>query len=104
MRALLFLLHDAVSTLNMAGDAILSALWRLTFYDAVITRSLFDVVRKFLVFNHAKLQENEYKSLVNSSALYNNIFVQIWIFVSTSFGKHVLEPFEPLETFVGVSD
>jgi len=55
--------------------------------------------RKFLVFNHAKLPETEYKNTNDSSALCNNIFVQIWIFLSTSLAKQVSELFETLERF-----
>jgi len=39
--------------------------------------------RKFLVFNHAELLEIECKSPVHSNALGNNIFVRMWIFLST---------------------
>jgi len=57
------------------------------------------------MFNHAKLPKIEYKSRVYSSALCNNIFVRIWIFLSTSFEKkQVSEPFEPFERFVRGSE
>jgi len=42
MRALLFLLHAAVTTQKMAGDAVVSALWRLIVYGANMARLLFD--------------------------------------------------------------
>jgi len=38
MRALLILLHSAVTTLKVAGDAIVSALWRLNVYGAIMPR------------------------------------------------------------------
>jgi len=63
----------------MAGDAIVTQLWR--------RRCLMLQDAKFLVFNHAKLPEIEYISPVYSNALCNNIFVRIWIFPSTSFKK-----------------
>jgi len=70
MRALLFLLHAAVTMLKMAGDAIASALWRLNVYGAIMARRYFDAAElKFVVFNHAKLPEVEYKSLLSSSDL-----------------------------------
>jgi len=40
MRALLFLLH--VLTQKMAGDVVVSALWRLIIYGANMARLLFD--------------------------------------------------------------
>jgi len=46
-----------------------------------------------------KFARNWVQNPVYSSALCNNIFVRIWIFLSTSFEKGVLEPFEPLERF-----
>jgi len=42
MRALLSLLHVVVTTLKMAGDAIVSALWRLNVHGAIVARLLFD--------------------------------------------------------------
>jgi len=42
MRALLFLLLAAIKALKIAGDAIISALWRLNIYGAVMARLLFD--------------------------------------------------------------
>jgi len=42
MRALLFLLHAVVTTVKTAGDAIVSALWRLNVYGAIMARLLFD--------------------------------------------------------------
>ena len=42
MRALLFLLHAVVTMLKMAGDAIVSTLWRLNVYGEIIARLLFD--------------------------------------------------------------
>jgi len=100
MGTLLLLLHTAVSTLQMALDAVVSTLLRLIVYGAIMARLLFDateVERKFLVFKHAKLPEVECKSPVYSNALYNNIFGSIWIFLSTSFEKQASELFEPLE-------
>jgi len=44
MGALLFLLHAAVTTLKMAGGAIVSALRRLNVYGAIVARLLFDAV------------------------------------------------------------
>jgi len=41
MRKLIFLLHAAVTTLKMAGDAIVSALWRLNVYGAIMHSLLF---------------------------------------------------------------
>jgi len=93
MGALLLLLHTAVSTLQMAVDAVVSTLLRLIVYGAIMAKFLFDateVERKFLVFKvfkHAKLPEVECKSPVYSNALYNNIFGSIRIFLSTSFEK-----------------
>jgi len=74
----------AVTTLKMAGDAIVTfkCLWR-NYGDVVWCYR----TRKFLVFNHAKLPEIEYESPVYSNALCNNIFVRIWIFLSTSLKK-----------------
>jgi len=80
MRAFLFLLHSVVTTTTkMTGDAILSALWRLNVYDVNMTRLLFDATElgKFLLFNHAKLPEIEYKSFVYFSALCNNTILQM---------------------------
>ena len=48
------------------------------------------------MFEYAKLQEIEYKSLVYSSVLCNNVFVLIWIFLFTSSEKQVSEQFELL--------
>jgi len=44
MCALLFLLHDAVTTLKIAGDVFGSTfwLWHLNVYGAIMTRLLFD--------------------------------------------------------------
>jgi len=42
MHALQFLFHAVVTTLKMAGDAIVSALWRLNVYGAVVSRVLLD--------------------------------------------------------------
>ena len=42
MRALLFLLHAAVTTLKMAGDTITNALWGLNIYGVIMARLLFD--------------------------------------------------------------
>jgi len=48
-----------------------------------------------------KVTKNWVQNRVYSSALWNNIFVRIWIFLSTSFEKkQVSEPFEPFEQFV----
>jgi len=41
---LLFLLHAAVTTLKMVGDAVVSVLWHLNVYDANMARLLFDCV------------------------------------------------------------
>jgi len=46
---------------------------------------------EFKVFD-VKLPEIEYRSLVYSSALSNNVFMRIWIFLSTSFENKILEP------------
>jgi len=51
--------------------------------------------RKFLVSNHAKLPEIEYKSLVDSNALCKNIFLRIWIF----FSIHLKNKYETLAQF-----
>jgi len=42
MRALLFLLHVAVTTLKMAGIVISRILWYFHIYGAIIARLLFD--------------------------------------------------------------
>ena len=42
MSALPFLLHAAVDRLKMSGNAIVSALWRLNVYGAVMASLLFD--------------------------------------------------------------
>jgi len=42
MHALLYLLHVAVTTLEMAGHAIVSTLCCLHVYDAIVARLLFD--------------------------------------------------------------
>jgi len=42
MRALLFLLRAVATTQKMAGDAVVSVLWRLIVYGANMTRLLFD--------------------------------------------------------------
>jgi len=44
MRALLFLLHTAVATLNIAGDAVVSVLWCLNVYGAIMARLLCDSI------------------------------------------------------------
>jgi len=49
------------------------------------------------VFNQAKLPEIMHKRPRYCCALYNSIFVRIWIFLFTSFEKHVSEQFEPLK-------
>jgi len=59
---------------------------------------------KFPVLSHAKLPKNWYRIPFYSNALYNNVFVRIWIFLSTSFDKQVSESFEPLERFVYSSE
>jgi len=41
MRALLFLLHVAVTPLKRAGDAIVSALWYFNVCGAIMARVLF---------------------------------------------------------------
>jgi len=51
----------------------------------------------FPVLKQAKLQEIVYEDPVYSSALGNNIFLRIWIFLSTSFEEQGSKPFEPLE-------
>jgi len=59
MRALLFLLHAAFTTLKAASDTIVSALWHFK----GLWRNYGEIVvwccrtRKFLVFHHAKLRE-----------------------------------------------
>jgi len=57
MRALLFLLHAAVTTLKIASDAIVSAFWHLNRYGAIVASFFVRCYRtwKFLVFDHAKL-------------------------------------------------
>ena len=64
-------------------------LWRLNVYGTITARLLFDAaeLETFMVFNYEKLPKIQYKSLVYSGALYNNLFVRIWIFLSTSFKK-----------------
>jgi len=52
--------------------------------------------RTFLVFNQAKLPEIVYKSPAYSCTLSNNMFVQIWISLSTKFEKKFSESFESL--------
>ena len=102
MRKLIFLLHAAVTTLKMAGDAIVSALWRLNVYGAIMHSLLFFSFIELECFwwsNHAKLFEIVYKKPAYSSALSNNIYVRIWIFLSTSFEKQIPGLFEPLEWF-----
>jgi len=42
MCELLFLLHDVVTTLKTAGEAIISALWRLDVHGAYMARLFFD--------------------------------------------------------------
>ena len=84
MRALLFLLHAAVTKLKMAGDVILSSLWRLNVCGTITTRLLLDATElESLLFNHAKLTEIEYKRPV--SILVPVATTWIWIFLSTSF-------------------
>ena len=55
--------------------------------------------RSFLVFNHAKVPEIEYKSPVYYNGLCNNTFRRIWILLSTSVEKQVSEPFETSNDF-----
>jgi len=70
MRALLSLLHAAVTTQKMVIDAIVSALWRFKclwgIYGEVFV--WWYRTRAFVVFNQAKLPEIVYKSPVDSSA------------------------------------
>ena len=106
MRPLVILLHAALTTLTIVGEfdceriVTFKCLWR-NFGDIVVWCCK---TWMFLVFNHAKLPEIEYESPVYSSALCNNIFIRICIFVSTLFEKQVLKPFEPLVRFVRGSE
>jgi len=89
---MLFLLHAAVTTMKMTVDVIVSALWRLNVYDTVMARLLVDVteVKSFCcstMQNYLKLSTKV--PCIYFSALCNNIFLQIWIFLATSFEKNI---------------
>jgi len=89
----------------MAGDAIVSALWRLNVYGTIKARFLFDAMLfKVSCAQPCKIAKNLVQIPFYSNALYNNVFVRIWIFLSTSFDKQVSEPFEPLERLVYSSE
>ena len=99
MRALPSLLHALVTTQQMVGDAIVSALWRFKCLWGNCGESFVWCyrTRTFLVFKQAKLPEIVYKSPVDSSALYQQyIFANMdFPLYCTSFKKHASEPFEP---------
>ena len=99
MRALQFLFHAAVTTLKMGVGAVVSALWRLNVHGTIMAR-LFDVAElgSFWCSTTQSCPKLSKKGL-SILCLCNNTFVRIWIFLSASFVKQVLEPFEPLERF-----
>jgi len=65
MRALLFLLHAAVGTLKMAGDAIVSILWRSNVYGEIVMR-MFDVaeLQRFCCVTMQSYQKLNTKALL----------------------------------------
>jgi len=101
MRALLFPLHAAVTTLKMARDTIANGLWRLKclWRDwGCCFRCYCYRTRNCLVFNHANCPQIEHKSPV-SSVLCNNTFVWIWIFLSSFIWKTSIGTIWTLERF-----
>jgi len=90
MRALLFLIHAAVTAQKMAGDAVVSALWRLIVYGTNMARLLFDVT-ELEIFRCSTRQsyQNCVQEPCHSSALCNNIFVRIWINLKSKYWNHL---------------
>ena len=60
MGELLILLHAAVTTQKMAGEVIVSTLWRLNIYGEIVVWCY--RASKILVFHHANLPQMEYKN------------------------------------------
>ena len=89
MHELLFLLHAAVTTLKMAGDAIANALWCLNIYAVIMARLLFDAtdLESFWCSTMQSYRKLGTQSSIYCSALCKNIFVRVWIFLFTSFEK-----------------
>jgi len=84
MRALVFLFHAAITTTRWKAHCAV-----YMFMTQIMSRSLFDAMELesfwCSTMQIAKLPETVYKSPSYSSALCNNIFVWIWIFLSASF-------------------
>jgi len=98
MGTLLFLLHAAVTTLKMSGGAIASELWSLKVYDVIMARLVFVAVeiKRFWCPTMQSYQKlSRPRKLCLFCALCKNIFVPVWMFLSTSLEKEVSELFEP---------
>jgi len=104
MRALLLLLHAAVTTQKTAVDAVVSISWRLNVNGANMASLLFDAT-EFESFwcPTSQVNRNCVQIPVYSSDLRINVFVRIWNCLSTSFEK-LSEPLESLEWYAYGSD
>ena len=97
--ALLFLFHPPGTTLNVAGDVIVSVLWRLNVCGAIMARLLLDSSEhdSFQWSTMQRYQKLCTKAVCIQAPFCNNIFVRICIFLSTLFEKKVWELFDPLK-------